>query len=850
MKKFLTQEESNISSLWRKNNNFKNSTLPVEFSIIMPPPNVTGNLHLGHAWDSYIQDVFIRHKHLLGINSTWYPGMDHAGIATQSKVEALIFKEENLTRKELGRQEFTKRVLEWKERFAKNIHEQWNKLGLLLDEDKESFTLDQDVNDLVVKTFISLYEKGLIYRDKKIINWDIKLNTAISDIEVVYKKSKSNLYNIKYKLEDSNETLIISTTRPETIFGDTAIFVNDQDERYQNLIGEFVINPLNNSKIKILADEYVEKDFGTGVMKATPAHDFNDYELGKKHNLEFINIMNSDGTMNEKTMFCEGLSREECRIKTIEFLESNNALESTDEITNQVSYSERSDSIIEPLISTQWFLKTSEIAKKIIEEKDNFNIEFYPKRFNNDLWRWMENMGDWCISRQLWWGHQIPVWYKKDDKKVIKVTDEEQDKSVWVRDEDVLDTWFSSALWPIHFNQKFDNDDKEFLSINMITGYDIIFFWISKMILLSYEEKGKYPFKNVYIHGLVRDKQGRKMSKSLDNGINPIEVIDEYGSDTLRISLMSNSKPGNDLKFDIEKLQSSQDILIKLNNLNKFISQYKPTDLNYKDDLLSNFDKWIFNQLNDLNKDIAKLIDTGNFTVLYKEIYEFIFNDFASVYIENFKSSVSENSVNFLYEIWRKILITLHPFIPFLTEDIYQSNKSMFDKESILQERNVSSSNFKIEKEFMNVLNLIRFGRKYKSMYAIPPKNNIKLVSYFPISLSKDLVLELKQNEKIDFEVVDLEKTSENFVGIEIERIADEVNIFLIADLNNEDNNNKTLSELLGNLREKIDFEFNRSSKIIANDKFMEKASPDKKAEEVAKFDYYKDLKNFLDEKI
>ncbi len=849
MKKFLSQEESNISSFWRKNNNFKNSTLPVEFSIVMPPPNVTGNLHLGHAWDSYIQDTFIRQKHLLGINSAWYPGMDHAGIATQSKVETLIYKEENLTREQLGRQKFTKRVLDWKDHFAANIHDQWNKLGLLFDIEKESFTLDNDVNDLVINTFISLYKKGLIYRDKKIINWDTKLNTAISDIEVVYKKSKSKLYNIKYKLENSNVFLIISTTRPETIFGDTALFVNDEDERYQDLVEQNVINPLTNASIKIFADKYVEKDFGTGVMKATPAHDFNDYELGKKHNLEFINIMNSEGIMNDKTLFCEGLSREDCREKVVNFLEQNQLLDSIEEIDNQVSYSERSDSIIEPLISTQWFLKTSEIAKKIREDK-SFNVKFFPKRFNSDLQRWLENMEDWCISRQLWWGHQIPVWYKKDDPTIFEVTSEVMDNDVWVQDEDVLDTWFSSALWPMHFAKKYHNDEKEFLSNYMITGYDIIFFWVSKMILLSYEEANKYPFQHVYIHGLIRDKQGRKMSKSLGNGINPIEVIDEFGSDTLRISLMSNSKPGNDLKFDINKLQTSQDILIKISNINKFISQYKPTDLNYNEDLLSDFDKWIFNKFVELNSNINHFIDEGNFTVIYKEIYEFVFDDFASIYIENFKKNASENSVNFLFEIWKKVLVTLHPFMPITTEDIYQQNKAIFEKESILLERQNSYSLYKLEKDFINVLNLTRFGRKYKSIYAIPPKNDIKIASYFPISLSNTKIQELIVNEKIYFENIDVNKNTDKFIGIEIERINEEVNIFFIADIKNPNNNNKSSIELLKDLKENIDFEYNRSFKIISNEKFMEKAAPDKKTAEIAKFDYYKDLKIFLDEKV
>ncbi len=860
-KKIYSHENENkIISFWKENKNFKTvNSRNREFTILMPPPNVTGNLHLGHAWDSYIQDVLIRQKHLQGFNSIWYPGMDHAGIATQSKVETLIYQQEKLTRDDLGRKEFVNRIWDWKEKYSNNIRNQWDKLGLLLNEEKESFTLDKDVSELVIDIFTDLYNKDLIYKDKKIINWDIELQTAISDIEVVYKKTKSKLYNIKYIfVEDNTKYITIATTRPETIFGDSAIFVHPNDEKYKNLVNKEVINPLNNKLIRILADEYVDPNFGSGAMKATPSHDFNDYKLGKKHNLEFINVMNKDGTLNENASFCEGLSRETCRLQVVKFLEEKNLLESIETIENQVSYSERSNSVIEPLISLQWFLKTSEIAKDIIKEKDNFGIEFIPKRFENDFWRWINNMHDWCISRQLWWGHQIPVWTNKKTKEVyVGRKNEKVDSEEWVQEEDVLDTWFSSGLWPIHFAEKYNKNSKEiYLSDFLVTGYDIIFFWISRMIMMSFENNKKWPFKKVFIHGLIRDKKGQKMSKSLGNGINPIDVIDKWGSDTLRIFLLSNSKPGADLRFNETKLSASWDFLNKIFNLSNYIDmlfeEHNIEEMKYDSNKLSMFDKWISNKLEELKKNIEINLQKSNFSIIYKMINNFIYNDFASLYIEATKKELQNNSLMFLLSLFIKILVVLHPFLPLLTEELYLKYSKQFNlKSSILleidKEWNVSNSDkntFLLEEHFDFFIELLRNARKVRSEFNLSKTKKLKMFLASDISLSKTQEENLLMMENVIFEKINLKDKKTLLISAQTLQTIKVKELYFFLFVAFEVNEGKTLSisELLNEFKKQTKFEYNRAFNIVNNEKFISNASPQKILEEKTKLTFYENL--------
>ncbi len=727
--------EEEIQKFWKKNKYFKNKNDGNKtFSIILPPPNVTGNLHLGHAWDSYYPDLLIRYKQLNGFKSIWYPGMDHAGIATQAKVEKRLFDETKIKRIDLKREEFVDKIWEWKGEYSKNIENQWDKLGIALDYDKIKFTLDDDVNKIVLETFVNFAQKGLIYKEKKLINWDPILETAISNIEVLNEEKLINLYNIKYEVENSSKTLIVSTSRPETMFGDVALVVNSNDERYKEFIGKSAINPINNQKIPIIADNYVDIEFGSGVMKITPAHDFNDYELGKKHNLGFVNILNKNGTLNSVAGIYEGIDRLEARKQIVKEFEKKGIIDSIKEYKSIIPISERSGSVVEPYLSSQWFLKSSELAKKSLEnQKDDNLIDFYPSRFKNDYEHWASEMEDWCISRQLWWGHRIPAWEKNGE---IKVQLDSPGKG-WVQDEDVLDTWFSSALWPIVFKDEEvikKSNNPNFLSDSLFTGYDIILFWVSRMIFQSYEIENLFPFKNVIIHGLIRDKQGRKMSKSLGNGIDPLDVINKWGSDSLRVFLLSNSTPGQDIKYNESKINFAWDVNNKIFNISnlflhlldgKKIQRKRINELN-----LTSIDTYLLNELKELVELIQKNVEKYNLTIIFSKINEFILEKFSSNYLEMIKIDKSNleqlsNSINIFFEI----LIVLHPFIPFLTEKIYiDFTKEVLlnsENESILLERYMDFDNIKINKKlleessklfnYLKVVRIINSKSEYKN---------------------------------------------------------------------------------------------------------------------------------------
>lgn len=712
--------DKKIFEHWKANNNFKDERKGNKtFSIIMPPPNVTGKLHLGHAWNSYYPDLLIRFKHLKGFEAIWYPGLDHAGIATQAKVEKKIFEEQGLNRIDLGREKFLEQVWNWKEYYSNNIMTQWDKLGIIPNKEKIKFTLDNDVNKLVVDSFVDLYNKGLIYKGKRLINWDPVLKTAISNLEINEIEKTTKMYHIKYSIKDSKEFVIISTTRPETMFADKVAFVNPEDKRYKNLIGKIIINPANDEEMIIMADEYVSIDKGSGVMKATPAHDFNDYELGIKYGLEMITTFNFDGSLNELGGKYEGVDRLEVRKQLISEFKKQGIVEEEDH--QGVSHiSDRSGSPVEPMMSDQWFLKASDLSKDALKyQKEGNNVDFYPERFNETIERYFEDMNDWCISRQLWWGHRIPAWYKGDEMKVQIDSPGEG----WNQDEDVLDTWYSSGLWPVAYideNVISRSENPEYLSDVLFTGYDIILFWVSRMIFQSLQRDGRQPFKKAIIHGLVRAKDGKKMSKSLDNGIDPMDVIEKWGSDALRSFLLGNSTPGQDIKFNEQKINASWDLQNKLFNASKLLMMLNETKVpmkNFEELKLTKIDKYILGKLSSLLKVIDSNVEKYNLTIVFQSINDFIWNDFAGNYLEFIKSiKNNEQSMNSLY-IFREILIALHPFLPFTTENIYMNlSLKMAVKESILKE-DYPSIDIKGDEKFERELSsLIKAARTIDSM--------------------------------------------------------------------------------------------------------------------------------------
>lgn len=691
------------------------------FAIVIPPPNVTGNLHIGHAWDTTLQDIIIRYKKLCGFDALWVPGMDHAGIATQAKVDEKLSKM-GINPRTLSREDWLKYAWDWKEEYANNIHKQWAKLGLALDYSRERFTLDEGLSKAVRKVFVDLYNKGLIYRGYRIINWDPKAQTALSNEEVIYKDVKGYFYHLKYIIEGTDKYLDVATTRPETLFGDTAVAVNPSDERYKDLIGKNVVLPIVGRLIPIIGDEHADPEFGTGCVKITPAHDPNDYEVGKRHNLKEIICINPDATMNENAGIYQGLSREEAREKLVSDLEKNGLLLSKEEITHNVGHSERTGVMIEPYLSSQWFVKMRPLADRVLENQKNKDtkVNFVPKRYEKTMNHWMEITYDWCISRQLWWGHRIPAWYKGDE---IYVGENAPTREGWVQDPDVLDTWFSSALWPfstLGWPNKTDDLDRYFPNDVLVTGYDIIPFWVNRMTFQSLEFMNQRPFKDCLIHGLIRDKQGRKMSKSLGNGVNPIEVIDKYGCDSLRLFLTTNSAPGMDLRYDEEKVASSWNFINKLWNASRYVimNTNNLNDNNYKE--YNNYDKWILTKYNNVIKQVTKYMDKYEFHNAFNTLYSFIWDDYCSSYIEISKIYLNDTSKSVLLNILTGIIKMLHPFIPFVTEEIYQ-NLPFKESKSIME----SSYPVYNKKEVYDILETTEILNDITSLRNFKAENNI-----------------------------------------------------------------------------------------------------------------------------
>lgn len=688
-KKYNPQEvEAGRYEKWLEQDLFKPSgdQKAKPYSIVIPPPNVTGKLHLGHAWDTTLQDMLIRQKRMQGFDTLWLPGMDHAGIATQAKVEEKL-RQQGISRYDLGREKFVDQVWEWKEEYASHIREQWAKMGLSLDYSRERFTLDDGLSEAVRKVFVTLYEKGLIYRGEYIINWDPQARTALSDIEVIHKEIEGAFYHMSYELADGSGVVEIATTRPETMLGDTAIAVHPEDERYQALIGKKVILPLVNKEIPIIADTYVDMEFGTGVVKITPAHDPNDFEVGNRHDLPRVNVMNENGTMNDLAGKYAGMDRFEARKAIVSDLKEIGRLIKIEKMIHNVGHSERTGVVIEPRLSTQWFVKMAPLAEKAMKNQETDDaVEFFPPRFNQTFLRWMENVHDWVISRQLWWGHQIPAWYHKETGEMYVGMEAPENSEEWVQDPDVLDTWFSSALWPFSTMGWPDENSADyqryFPTSTLVTGYDIIFFWVSRMIFQSLEFTDRRPFENVLIHGLIRDEQGRKMSKSLGNGIDPMEVIEKYGADALRWFLSNGSAPGQDVRFSYEKMDAAWNFINKIWNASRFVIM-NSEGMTVEDITLTGektvADRWILTRLNETIAKVTELFDHFEFGEAGRQLYNFIWDDFCDWYIEMSKEvlygddAVSKQTTqSILVHTLDQILRLLHPIMPFVTEEIWQ----------------------------------------------------------------------------------------------------------------------------------------------------------------------------------
>lgn len=661
------------------------------FTIVIPPPNVTGMLHLGHALDCTLQDILIRTKRMQGYDALWLPGTDHAGIATQTKVEQKL-REEGLSRYDLGREKFLEQVWQWKDKYAESIHEQWAKMGFSLDYSRERFTLDEGLSKAVREVFVKLYEKGLIYRGKYIINWDPVARTALSDIEVEYKEVNGHLYHLQYPLKDGSGSITVATTRPETMLGDTAVAVHPKDERYKDLIGKTLILPIIGREIPVIADEYVDKEFGSGAVKITPAHDPNDFEVGLRHQLPQITVMDEGGKMNKDAGKYQGMDRTECRKQIVKDLQELGVLIKIEDHVHQVGHSERTGAVIEPYLSTQWFVKMKPLAETAIAaQKSGNGVNFVPDRFEKTYLHWIENVRDWCISRQLWWGHRIPAWYSEETGEMVVAYDEAEARAKLGRDdlkqdEDVLDTWFSSALWPfstLGWPDEASEDLKRYFPTSvLVTGYDIIPFWVSRMIFTGLEFTQTIPFRDTLIHGLIRDSEGRKMSKSLGNGVDPLEVIEKYGADAMRYMLSTSSTPGQDLRFHWERVEQARNFANKIWNASRFalmnLEGVKFEDIDISGEL-STADRWILHRFNETTREVTRLIDAYEFGETGRQLYNFIWDDLCDWYIEFAKLSLygedaaaKRKTQSVLAYVLDRTLRLIHPFMPFISEEIWQ----------------------------------------------------------------------------------------------------------------------------------------------------------------------------------
>ncbi|MCQ2742129.1 MAG: valine--tRNA ligase [Bacilli bacterium] len=727
---------------WKEGNYFQaglDKSKP-PFSLVIPPPNVTGKLHLGHVMDTIPDDIICRYKRMKGFDVLWVPGMDHAGIATQAKVEQKL-RAQGISRYDLGREKFLEKAWEWKKEYADTIHEQWAKLGLSVDYTRERFTLDEGLNKAVRRVFVTLYNEGLIYQGEKIINWDPVLRTALSNIEIIHKDDEGEFFYFLYDVEGTDKQLVVATTRPETMFGDTAVFVNPKDKRYKDLVGKMVINPANGDRIPLMADPYVDISFGTGAMKCTPAHDPNDFALAKKYGFPLIKVLDETAHMNELAGEYKGMDRYECRKALVEKIKAEGHLDHIEKMVHSVGHSERSDAVVEPMLSKQWFVKMKPLAERVLaQQKGDDPIVFYPKRFSKVLTRWMSTIEDWCISRQLWWGHRIPAYYDKETGEIL-VTEETPDMNKYVQDEDVLDTWFSSALWPFSTlgwpNVEAEDYKRYFPTSVLNTGYDIIFFWVSRMVFQSLHFTDKNPFERVIIHGLIRDEQGRKMSKSLGNGVDPIDVIQKYGVDAMRYFITTSSAPGLDMRYSEEKIASSQAYLNKIWNAARYVEMslgedYVPTTFAKKE--LGTLERFIIARLEETIKKVESKMEVYQFGAASSILYDFVYDDFCSYYLEMSKVSLThkENEAvvkAVLYKVVKEIVLMIYPYVPFIAEEIYMSLPG--HKASIMEESypvyDASLIDRKAEKAGALLRTMIGDIRSTKSAKKMAPNAKVKL---------------------------------------------------------------------------------------------------------------------------
>lgn len=844
--------EKNKYDFWLENKLFSpKNDVKENFCVILPPPNVTGKLHLGHAWDVSLQDVLVRYNILLGKNVLWVPGTDHAGIATQTKFEKILKETENLTLEDLGREKFLEKIWVWAKSQSDFIHKQWKKMGIALSYDYEKFTLDTDMNQAVNYVFVELYKNNLIYRKKKLVNWDPILQTAISNIEVIHKETKSKMYYFKYFTEDKKDFVIVATTRPETMFGDVCLVANPKDKRYLKYTDKKFINPANGELLPLIFDDYIDIEFGTGIMKCTPAHDFNDNELAKRHNLEIINILNPDGTIISEIEKYGNLDRFECREKLVEYIKSIGMLDHIEDIENKVGYSERTNAIVEPFLSWQWFIDIKPLANKILEMQKNENekVQFVPEHFNNTLIQWLNNIEDWCISRQLIWGHQIPIWYKKGTNEIYCDVKPPKDEENWTRDPDVLDTWFSSGLWPfITLGWPFKNDllDKYFPTSVLVTGYDIIFFWVSRMMMFSKFFTNKRPFDNVLIHGLIRDSQGRKMSKSLGNGIDPMDVVDQYGCDSLRLFLTTTSTLGEDLNFSEEKIKANWNFINKLWNGARYILSIENSNCfdfnltNLEINNLDGFNAWIIYKLANLIKEVKKNMDCFNFVVAFKNIYDFVWDDFLNKYLEITKIDVRNNdiqTISVLGFVLKQVLILLHPFCPFVTEEIYSHIPGHLN--SIMEEKypNINEINLSIAEISELIFEIIFEIRKFRQ------EKNINNKKKIDIYINNDLIannINLLNKYLNTNNICIVNNISNNCIDIINNNLCIKVNTDNLVDSKEE-------LKKLENQLVMVENEIKRCHELLFNPNFIQKAPEQKvniEKEKLAKYQLqYSNLK-------
>lgn len=868
--KYNPQEvEKNRYTWWLEKEVFKadNKSKKRPYTIVIPPPNVTGKLHIGHAWDTTLQDMLTRYKRLQGFDVLYLPGMDHAGISTQAKVEAKLREEENLLRHDLGREKFLEKAWAWKEEYAGYIREQWAKLGLGLDYSRERFTLDKGLNEAVTKIFVDHYNQGIIYRGERIINWDPAQKTALSNIEVIYKDVEGAFYHLKYFLADgSGDYLEIATTRPETLFGDTAVAVHPKDERYKKYIGKKVLLPVTNKEIPVIADEYVEMDFGSGVVKITPAHDPNDFEVGNRHNLERIKVMDEGATMNENADKYAGQDRFVCRKNLIKDLEESGVCFKIEKHLHSVGHSERSGAVVEPYLSKQWFVAMKPLAEKSLENQKDIDkkVNFYPSRFENTFSTWMENIQDWCISRQLWWGHRIPAWYHNETGEIYVDVNPPKDIENYTQDEDVLDTWFSSALWPFSTldwpNEESEDFKRYYPTDCLVTGYDIIFFWIARMIFQGLDFTGQRPFKDTLIHGLVRDEQGRKMSKSLGNGVDPMEVIEKYGADSLRYFLATNSTPGQDLRYSTEKIEASWNFINKIWNASRFVimnlgdCKYEEINLNSEKTLA---DKYILTRLSKTIQDYERLFEKYEFGEASRVVYNFVWEEFCSWYIEIAKISLNgedeqakKTTKSILVYVLDASLKMLHPFMPFVTEEIWQNLPHIGD--SIVTSEFIKAEDVPVfEKETKDMIliqEIITAIRNIRSEANAPMSREIPIkIKYSTEEIKQVLIDGCEYLEKFA-------KPSELIMGTDIEindtdvsRILSGVEIYVsITDLIDIEKEKDRLTKELEKLQQELD----RVAKKLSNEKFVSSAPKEIVEKEKEKEKLYLEQYNTIKERI